>query len=374
MWMNRTTLGMIVASLVVFACSPFPARGESDVDPILYRHVTERAIKYLVQDGQARDGSFSRQTGPAITALATTAILRHGRTSAEPAVRRSLEYLATFVNDENGGIYQEGSFYQNYETSLALICFKAANIDGQYGKIIHDAAEFLKQLQWDQGEGKARSDPAYGGAGYGKHGRPDLSNTSFMIEALQSIGDGDSEAVQKALLFVSRCQNLDSEHNLTEFASKNPDGGFYYTPAAGGQSQAGETPSGGLRSYGSMTYAGLKSMIYAGVAPDDPRVKAAIEWIRQYYSLEVNPGMSAAGLFYYYHTFAKALAALDEDQIVSADGQTHDWRDELVQELARRQLENGAWSNQTNARWMEGDANLVTSYALLALAYCRPDQ
>ena len=30
-----------------------------------------------------------------------------------------------------------------------------------------------------------------------------------------------------------------------------------------------------LRSYGSMTYAGLKSMIFAGVGPDDPRVKAA---------------------------------------------------------------------------------------------------
>jgi hypothetical protein len=26
----------------------------------------------------------------------------------------------------------------------------------------------------------------------------------------------------------------------------------------------------------------------------------------------------------------------------------------------------------TNARWMEGDPNLVTSYALLALAYCLP--
>ena len=36
---------------------------------------------------------------------------------------------------------------------------------------------------------------------------------------------------------------------------------------------------GGLRSYASMTYAGLKSMIYAGLDRDDPRVKAALTYI-----------------------------------------------------------------------------------------------
>ena len=58
-----------------------------------------------------------------------------------------------------------------------------------------------------------------------------------------------------------------------------------------------------------MTYAGLKSMIYAGVGADDPRVKAALKWIQQHYDLSSNPGMGQAGLYYYYHTFAKALDA-----------------------------------------------------------------
>ena len=120
--------------------------------------------------------------------------------------------------------------------------------------------------------GQDKSSPSYGGAGYGRNKRPDLSNTSFFLDALKAAGDGpDDEAVKKALIFVSRCQNLESEHNTLPFATKNPDGGFYYTPAGGGVSQAGNLPDGGLRSYGSMTYAGLKSMIYAGVGPDDPR-------------------------------------------------------------------------------------------------------
>jgi squalene-hopene/tetraprenyl-beta-curcumene cyclase len=247
----------------------------------------------------------------------------------------------------------------------------AANRDGRYDKLVKNAEKFLKDLQWDGQEGHDESSFNYGGAGYGGHKRPDLSNTSFFLDALKAAGNGpDDEAVKKALVFVSRCQNLETEHNTTPFAAKNPDGGFYYTPAAGGNSQAGPTEEGGLRSYASMTYAGLKSMIFAGVGPDDPRVKAAIAWLKKHYDLDSNPGMGDAGLYYYYHTFAKALDALGQDTFVDADGKQHHWRHELAAELASRQQADGSWVNM-NSRWLEGDPNLVTGYALLALAYCR---
>src|ERR1700759_3434130 len=90
----------------------------------------------------------------------------------------------------------------------------------------------------------------YGGAGYGRSKtRPDLSNTSFLLDALQAAGDeSNDEAVQRALVFVSRCQNLATEYNTTAFAGKNPDGGFYYTPADNGQSApGGKSEDGGLR-------------------------------------------------------------------------------------------------------------------------------
>ena len=134
---------------------------------------------------------------------------------------------------------------------------------------------------------------------------------------------------------------------------------------------AGTTPEGGLRSYGSMTYAGLKSMIYAGVQRDDPRVKAALKWLRLHYDVKSNPGMGEAGLFYYYQTFAKALEALGSDEFVDEAGNKHDWRADLRTELARRQLPDGSWVNATD-RWYEGDPSLVTGYSLLALADCHP--
>lgn len=336
-----------------------------------YNDVVGRAVAFLSQ-AQDDDGSFSKQSGPGVTALVTTALLRHGRTVDDPVVAKALKYLDGFVQPD-GGIHTPDSKYKNYETCLSMMCLTEANNDGRYDKTIANAKQFVTDIQWDNSEGHDESSLSFGGAGYGSHRRPDLSNTSFLIDALKATGAGpDDEAMQRALVFVSRCQNLESEYNTTEFAAKINDGGFYYTIAAGGSSQAGAEPDGGLRSYGSMTYAGLKSMIYAGVGPDDPRVKAAYDWIRKHYTLEQNPGMGDAGLYYYYHTFAKALAALEQQELIDSDGQSHNWRQELIDQLAKTQLDNGSWIN-TNARWLEADPNLVTGYALLALSYCRPE-
>ena len=303
--------------------------------------------------------------------MITTGLLRNGISPRDPLIARSLKYLEGFAQPD-GGVYQAGTLYGNYETCLAIMCFTEANTDGRYDDLLANAEKYIKKIQWNEEEGHDITSNSYGGAGYGKHERPDLSNTNFLIDALKARGVGpDDEAMQRALTFVSRCQNLETEHNTTAFAAKNPDGGFYYTPAAGGSSQAGETPTGGLRSYGSMTYAGLKSMIYAGVGPDDPRVKAAFDWICKHYGVDQNPGMGDAGLYYYYHTFAKALDAMEVDQVKDNRGAEHDWRAELLAELARRQQDDGSWLNE-NSRWLEGDPNLVTGYALLALSYCRP--
>jgi squalene-hopene/tetraprenyl-beta-curcumene cyclase len=341
-------------------------------DAQLYQQTVSRAVQFLRQ-AQGEDGSYSKQTGPAVTALVTTGILRSGRSVDDPLVTKSLRFLESYVQPD-GSIANPQSAYKNYETCLSIVCFSEANKDGRYTKLLKKADTFVKSEQWDEGEGQDKASFSYGGAGYGSKKRPDLSNTSFLLEALKAAGNGpDDPAVQKALVFVSRCQNLETEHNTTQFSAKNPDGGFYYTIAAGGQSMAGPTEEGGLRSYGSMTYAGLKSMIYAGVGPEDPRVKAAYDWIKKHYTVQANPGMEDAGLYYYYHMFSKALDTLGQDVLTDAQGEKHNWRQELLTELARRQRPEGSWIND-NVRWMEGDPNLVTGYALLTLTYLKPSK
>ncbi|TWT76340.1 Prenyltransferase and squalene oxidase repeat protein [Planctomycetes bacterium CA13] len=335
-----------------------------------------KGIEFLRTRGQADDGSFSGETGVAVTALCVNAILKHRPAAInDPVIQKALTYVESKIQSD-GGIYETGSLYRNYETSVSVGALVQANKSGKdqskYESALKRAEVFLKGLQWDEGEGIETSDTAYGGAGYGNHKRPDLSNTAFFMEALHELGNGpDDEAIQKALQFVVKTQNLAGQGNDTKYADKVGDGGFYYTPAAGGQSQAGETEAGGLRSYGSMTYAGLKSMIYAGLTPDDVRVQAAMDFIRKNYSVETNPGMGSAGLYYYYHTFAKALDAAGVEVLDDANGKPRVWRQDLANQLISEQLDDGSWVNKENERWMEGDRQLVTAYTLLALSYCR---
>jgi len=346
------------------------AAGLSDKDQQAVDQMVDRAVQYLRTTGQADDGSFSKEASPAITSLVTAALIKSGRPVEDPMVAKALKFIEGYVR-EDGGIHQDGSLYRNYETCLAILALAEANKDGRYEKAIANANNFVRGIQVGADGKIAKSAPEWGGQGYGKHKRPDLSNTSFFIDALVASGAAeDDAAIQAALVFVSRTQNLESEHNTTEFATKIEDGGFYYTPAAGGTSQAGKTANGGLRSYASMTYAGLKSMVYAGVDKDDQRVKAAMSWIKKHYNLSENPGMGAEGHFYYLHTFAKTLKALGVDEVEDAKGKTHNWRSELISELARRQKRNGSWINTKSTRWLEADENLVTGYLLLSLSYC----
>lgn len=336
----------------------------------LERDVRDRMQKAAVaflRQSQAPDGSFSAQAGPGVTGLVASALLSIGLPEEDPMVRRSIEYLLKTKKD-SGGLHAEGSRHANYETCLAMMALSKINKDGKFDQVLAAAQRFVKGEQWDEGEGINPKDPAFGGAGYGSKSRPDLSNTAFFIEALRSTGVAESDpAIQRALAFVNRCQNLESPANDTPFANKLNDGGFYYTPANGGDSMAGkDEATGGLRSYASMTYAGLKSMLYAGVSPEDYRVKAAVKYLSKNYSVTSNPGMGPAGLYYYLQTMSKALGVMGRDSFETQDGDRQ-WKKDVLEQLSKTQKVDGSWTNP-EPRWMEGDPNLVTAYALLTLA------
>ena len=361
-----------LSGLFVSQHAGFSLAQESDTRRVIALDVEaqsrmERAAVAFLRQSQGADGSFSSQAGPGVTGLVAAALLSIGVPKDDPMVDKAIVYLLN-TKRPDGGLYAEGSRHANYETCLAIMALSKANEQGQYDGVLQSAQRFVKGEQWDEGEGLGPKDPAFGGAGYGSKSRPDLSNTSFFIEALRSTGVEESDpAIQRALAFVNRCQNLESPANDTPFASKLNDGGFYYTPAAGGDSMAGkDEATGGLRSYASMTYAGLKSMLYAGVGPEDFRVKAATKFLKKNYSVTSNPGMGPAGLFYYLQTMSKALAMVGAETFDSDSG-SRSWRVDILEQLQKTQKVDGSWANP-EPRWMEGDPNLVTGYALLTLA------
>lgn len=333
----------------------------------------ERGLKFLVSAQQPDGGWLVRgRSDPAITALVVKCFVQHPGTGADhPLVGRAIDFMLTFVQPD-GGIYVPGQGLRNYQTSICLMALSATK-DQKHARSVERAQAFLKKGQWDEDEGHERNSVWYGGAGYGQHKRPDLSNTQMMLEALQQSGlPADDPVFQKALVFVSRSQ-MSSGSNDQLFARGAIDGGFIYTPVNDGESKAGTVTIEGrprLRTYGSMTYSGFKSLLYAAVDGEDPRVKAALEWIKRHYTLDENPNMPGAqsheGLYYYYHVFARALNAWGREVITDARGRKHYWRSELCEKLIGLQLPDGSWVNQKD-RWYEGNPYLVTSYSILAM-------
>lgn len=342
--------------------------------------LVEKARGFL-KKSQNENGSWGGDPqNRGITGIVVTGLLRTGTGPDDEPVKKGLGYVESLVNPQAGHIAGNDSKagLVNYTTSINVQALAAAGRAEKYRPVIGDAVKYLKGVQWDDSRGKGPDSDYYGGAGYaGDKSRPDLSNTAFFLEALKAAGvPKDDPAFGKAAVFVGRCQNLQGEFNTAAWAGKANDGSFIYTGANGGENRRTDgdgtkTDTGG---YGSMTYAGIKSLIYCGVGPDDPRLKAALGWVKKNYTLDANPGMpeqnSQRGLFYYYHTFAKAMDALGVDQFEDAKGVKHDWRADLVAALAKRQRPDGSWANP-NDRWMEGDPNLVTGYALMALSYCQ---
>lgn len=333
---------------------------------------------------QDETGGWSLGNGamrPAITGLVAKAMVQHPDLTTEtPLVAQAYEILLSY-QQEDGGIYDPEQGQQNYTTAIAVMALAAAD-DPKFKEPMAKAVDYLLGLQIVPGaEGPDgfeidKASPFVGGVSYGRHGRPDLSNVGFWVQALHEAGvEGENPAMQRALTFVTRTQNL-SETNPLEYAREGTnDGGFIYAPAQRDQttpeSKAGELAGGGFRSYGSMTYVGFKSLLYAGLTDEDPRVKAAFGWIQDHWRLDSNPNMPAKqsleGLYYYYHAFAKALRAFGQDEIKADDGQPpHNWRAELIAALAERQQADGSWLNKED-RWGESDPNLATAYSILAL-------
>jgi squalene-hopene/tetraprenyl-beta-curcumene cyclase len=345
----------------------------------------DKTFAYL-KTQQKADASWQNEDDPpGITALVLKGFMEDERYDADmPFLDKGFDKLLSY-QVESGGIYKD--LLANYNTAIAISAL-AVSREAEYKPAIAKALAYLRSLQWsDKIEGLPANmkvgpdDPRYGGFGYGKRGRPDMSNTQWAMEALKEAGVKPSDpAFEAALKFATRCQNL-SETNDQKWASD--DGGFVYLDTGQeGSNPAGEYvgPDGRriFRSYGSMTYAGLKSMIYAGLSKDDPRVKAAWSWIQSNFTVDENPGMAQAGpqnakggLYYYYYTMAKALHAYGEPVIVDPAGHKHDWRNELAAKLASLQAPDGSFVGQR--KWMEDNPVLVSAYTALTLEEIRKD-
>lgn len=372
--------GIVVLTLSTLIISPVQAQAAAaDVNqkaPYLSLKLEmENAIKtgnQYLKSIQTKDGFWKDATIPAYTALAVTAAMRDPNLDADTTpdhIKLAYQWLLS-MQKESGAIYGKG--LATYNTATGIMALTASGNPDHVEPILK-ARAFLISQQTDYSNNKAMN-KFHGGIGYGSsHPHSDMSNTYLSIEAikLSEVYAKDTNVEKQpeldweaALQFISRCQNLEETNDQPNISN---DGSLYYFPGdskAGKQKNADGTET--LRGYGSISYAGLLSMIYADLGKDDPRVAAVTGWLNNNFTVEENPGLGQQGLYYYFNVMAKALTAANIDTLTTEDGRKVNWRKELAQTLLTAQREDGSWVNK-NSRWWENQPELVTCYAVLTL-------
>jgi squalene-hopene/tetraprenyl-beta-curcumene cyclase len=369
---------MLVLALLSSSCPAIGAAGPDISFRNEVQHAIDRGLSWLSQQ-QNSNGWWSTPDHPAVTALALTAYSGEpgGRfRKPSPELSRGYDFLLSCAKPD-GGIYQRE--LTSYNTSLAMMALLTSPESQRYDAVLRKARGYLVGLQEDRGKAGVLDTPFDGGIGYGGIQKdPDVNNTYTALQALhyskrllQDQGAAGAKDLNwdAAVHFLESCQNS-PDRNSQSWVSRKPEdrGGFVYYPGrsmAGGETNAA-TGKVALRSYGSISYAGLLSYIYADLKNTDPRVTAVLEWLRSNYTLQENPGMGQQGLYYYLHLMTKGLTAAGVNELELKDGRRVAWRHEVAMRLLSLQQRDGSWVNES-PRWWEKDPALATSYSLLAL-------
>jgi len=372
-------LAAILGALSDGLCAESAAGPPAAVSAVLGFPAVDESLRLEAQGAIRRGGRYlcSRQLpdgswaeNPAVTSLCALALLNappEAPADFREHAARGVQFIVTRLAGDARSEFAAGQQYPVFTVAVAMLAVIRIQ-EAADAAFLRQARQFLLNAQC---RNLPETDPLYGGFRSGKDRRPDLTTTEYALEALYlsdaldrppttaepAAGKRADAAYAAALVFISRCQR---SGGLTAappggFFRDSPGDGIVATPLPG-------TP----RSIGYLTCAGLKSLLYAGVKADDPRVRAALGWLREAFSVDHNPGLGEAGYYTYLFTLTKALNAWERDAGGLAAAFRPTWRREVTEALLARQGGDGQWTHRA-PDWWENRPELTTAYALLAL-------
>jgi len=331
------------------------------------RAAIEKGVAWL-KSQQKENGAWSEENMPALTALPLWALVASGAPDIEVIQKKAVDNILG-KQQPDGGFYvmqeRQGAGLGNYNTCICVMAIHATGRRDLTPAILK-ARAYIASSQFS-GETQHA-----GGFGYDKNAtreHSDLNCTHFAMDAMrrtQSLEDLRPAGERRADL------NWDAALKYVEqLQSKEGDtkGGFAYNkePPRDGAAATNADGTVALRAYGSMTYAGVLSLVHAQLDKRDPRVRSAFGYASRFWTVDENPGQGQQGLFFYYNIMSRALAAAGADTLPKDTGAIR-WREEMIQKVISLQKPDGSWENDNN-RWWENDPVLATSYAILALAF-----
>lgn len=373
-----------------------------------------RAVEYL-WSRQADDGGWHSEqyavlrSGQALTPFVLHALL--GTIDAMTAdesrrVQRAVEFIHAHVDEPGalGHFDPDVAEYPVYSTAYAVLCLKHVQTyrhlrRSEHEELIVRMERFLARAMFDEGEGFAPTDVAYGGWGFdaarkrGEPGHMDLAHTRRALQALSAphnaaqrpSRDGPpfdritlNHRAQKFLRLVQKHPQALARQPFHDADDKGTsaapyDGGFYFSPVVLDANKGRETTDDGgatyFRSYATATCDGVLALLAAGVSPGDERVERAVEWLRAHNDFDYPQGVPTdhpdpwgeAIRYYHYAVRAEAYDALRWPGA---------WRAELAAAVVKRQARNGSFRNTTCPLMKEDDPILGTALAVVTLAHC----
>ena len=341
-----------------------------------------RAHRFLAArqsaDGAWRSGRYAAfREGDALTPVVLWAMQASwGETGSDDAFARGLEWLRQFTDTCCSQSSPWAALrYPLFTASYAVQVFvSSGDFDraAAWGKII-------EQLRTSEALGWPADDPMRGAwsdasappqyvAPIPDMLAPNISATALAVSALAAM-DGGRRALA-ARPFIECCQNF-PEGEPTEF----DDGGFFFAlndPIRNKAGSAGRDVRGQERfhSYGSATCDGYLALRACGLPPEHPRLRAAVDWLRQHCDGRTHSGQWAPGRaeaqesLAFYHS--QALAAVLAD-LGLPSGWTRTLRESVTSALIARQGSDGAWQGAAPES-CEDEPLLASAFALRALA------
>ncbi len=311
----------------------------------------ERAIsegvRYLKQE-QRNDGSWNdvdNEARTGTTSLVVLALLTAGEPANSPVISRALDYLRNFGPDE---------LKSTYAVSLQTMVFAAgeperdrlrlaANVEWLTGAQIRPGDRVLWPGSWTYSSVK------------GRHG--DNSNTQYALLGLNAASEVGLP-VRPEVWTLARRYWEDCQHN---------DGGWAYTPDA-------NSPASG-----SMTCAGISSLIITGLkrfqgqeflqgdtiqncgrGGINTNLQRGIDWMAGHFRVGENFAHGQQWRYYYLYGMERA-GRLTGQRFFGE----HDWYREGAEKLVHDQIPvRGCWQGAI----FEHDPLVSTSFALLFLA------
>ena len=317
--------------------------GAASADDVSDREETyARLVRRSVQAAAGFLSSKQRQTGcwptsehrdeeVGMTALATLALLRAGRTSDDPTVESALKYLRSTAPSTT------------YEVALMTLVLVAVDSPDDL-RLIQKNVDWLQRAQ-------VREGVSLGGWRYrlvSKDGHGDVSCSEMAIWALDEAEKNGATVAPNAW------------KNALEYwkTSQRDDGSWGYVP------------SDTSRSTGSQTCCGIVSISTcqrrtgSAATGDDgarsPEAERGLSWLQQHFAGHRNPRGKRPSFDFYYLMLLRRVGDLMSDKPF----EHHAWYQSVSDYLLREQRDDGAWIGQR----VEQDPIIATSFAVLFLA------